>query len=289
VSTPSSHSMRLRLDSLSGFGRYLFLTIASIFTVFPIYWLITTAFKTRVEFFQNIFGLPHQFNFDNILQVLGDHSLLRFYANSLLITLSTIALVLIVGTMAGYVLARFDFKGKNVFFSIFLLTQLVPLTVIVIPLYSSLATLNLLGDRAYFGLIGSMVALNLGIAVLFTRGFFRTVSKELLEAARLDGCKELQVFWYIALPLIRAGLVVLSIIIFISTWNEYFLSLIIIPDATKFTLPLGLIYYEGQYQTFYPQLATAIFLATIPTFILYSFFQGQVIKGIGVGAGAVNG
>jgi ABC-type glycerol-3-phosphate transport system permease component len=289
MNSSSKQNKELHQNRLRGFSRNLILAIASIFTIYPIYWLIITAFKTRTEFFQNIFGLPHQFNFGNFVQVLQDQSLLNFYANSTIITLSTVILVLIVGTMAGYILARFEFKGRDVFLVIFLLTQLVPITVIVIPLYSSLASLNLLGDNAYYGLIGSMVALNLGIAVLFTRGFFRTLSKELLEAARLDGCEELQAFWYIALPQVRAGLVVLAITVFISTWNEYFLSLIIIPNVSKYTLPLGLIYYEGQYQTLYPQLATTIVLATIPTIIIYSFFQGQVIKGIGASVGVGKG
>ncbi len=265
-------------------ARYSVLSAASIVTIYPIFWLITLAFRTRRDFVASPFGLPNALYIGNFIAVFQTELIRDFFINSILITGLTLVIVTMIGTLAGYTLSRYEFKGSKIIFLAFLMSRMIPVNVIVIPLYSSLSELGLLGERAYYGLIGALVSLTLGMTVFLSRGFFRGISQEILDAARLDGCTELKAFFYVMLPMARSGIVVLTILNFISLWNEYFLSLVIIPRQEMFTLPLGLTFFRGRYGTNYPQLSAAILLATIPTVLLYFFFQERIIRGVGESA-----
>ena len=116
----------------------------------------------------------------------------------------------------------------------------------------------------------------MGFAVLVSRSFFRSIPEELREAARLDGCSELQVFRRIMVPLARSPIALIGVIAFIALWNEYFLAVVLLNNADDFTLPLGLTEYRGQYSTDWPTVAAALLISTLPTMVLYAVFQGRI-------------
>ena len=275
--------LRHRRWPLTTVARYVFLIAFSVVTIYPIYWLLSVALKTRQEYLAYPFALPTRLVWDNALAVLNTGLIRQFFVNSIIVTAVSVLTVVLVGSLAGYALARYQWRGRDTTLLLFLVSNMIPVTVLVIPLFVWLRWIHAL--HGFAPLIFAYISLTLGLTVFLARGFFRSISQDVLDAARLDGCSEFQAFFLIMLPLARSGLVVIAILNFITVWNEYFMALVLVQDNAHYTIPLGLTVFRGKYDTDWPKLAAALLLATLPTMVLYFFFQEQIISGVGKGFG----
>jgi ABC-type glycerol-3-phosphate transport system permease component len=258
--------------------QYLVFIGAAVATIGPVVWIVLLSFKTRREFVNNPFGLPRQLNFDNYLQVFRQDEVLTFLANSLITVAAALIIVLIAATLAAYAIARIPFRGKNLLFMLFLIGDSIPLIIIVIPLFVLIQRIGLSGSR--LSIILPYAAMNMGLSIYILRAFFRSISSDIEAAALLDGCNILQLIWHIILPMARPGLIVVSIINFISFWNEYFLATVLAPSQSLFTLPAGLAAtFVNKHETNWPVMSAAVVLTLIPVIVLFALAQDKIVRG----------
>lgn len=250
---------------------------------YPLIWMVLGAFKTQSTFFSNMWGLPATWRVDNFVQAWSVGNIGRFLINSVVVSASSVALVLVLSLPMSFTLARVKFPGIRVVFGLFLVTLFVPLQLLIIPLYGLEANLGLI--NSYLGLILPYSAGALPFAVVFATSFFASLPLELDEAARLDGCNPGQVFIRICLPLAKPAVATVVILTFLNVWNEFILALTLTQTDDVRTIPVGLLNFSQQMgATNYPQLFAALTLATIPILAVFLVTQKQFISGLTEGA-----
>jgi len=254
----------------------------------PILWQIISSFKTTSEIFLDLFSFPKAL-------YLGNYDFARFaemgiplgiyFRNSLIITLSTLAILGPLAYAAAYAIAKIKFRGKNII--IFLLVALigVPMHSLLVPLYYEILNMGLL--NRYFGLILPYIAYFSPFAILLLQSFFRGFPDELIEAAKIDGCNNFQAFIKVVLPISAGALSTVFIINFIQIWNEFLLALVIMTNNNSRTLPVGIVAFQGAWMTDWGPIYAALVITILPTIIVYLIFHRNIIKG--VTAGAVKG
>jgi raffinose/stachyose/melibiose transport system permease protein len=256
--------------------RYTIISLVALTTIGPLLWIIGLSFKTEREFAANPFGIPTRIDLSGYVRILTDESMLRFMFNSMFTTLSAIAIVLVASTLAGYALSRISFSGSGILYMLFILSDAIPVFVVLVPLFILIQRIGLGGTR--WSLIFPYAAMKVGISVFIMRGFFRSISSEMEYAAQIDGCNTLQMLWLVMLPLIRPGVVVVTILNFISFWNEYFLAAVILPTQEFFTLPAGLAsIFLGRYDANWPMMAAGIVISALPTLLIFAIAQDKII------------
>jgi multiple sugar transport system permease protein len=182
--------------------------------------------------------------------------------------------------MGGYALAKKKFPGRQLLFWCFIIAMALPKQVVMIPLFTILAKLNWI--NSYKALILPAVAWPFGVFLM--KQFSQGVPGELLEAAKIDGCSELRIFWSIVVPLVKPGIGALAIFTFISSWNDYFMQLILIRSKTMVTLPLGVALLQSEFTTNYGSIMAGATLASLPMIIIFIAFQKYFTQGITMGA-----
>ncbi|MDX1379266.1 MAG: carbohydrate ABC transporter permease [Anaerolineales bacterium] len=274
----ASSAPRLNRFNFQDLILYLGLTILSLLTIAPMVWIIFLSFKSKQGFAASPFGLPESFNLENYITVLTDERLIQFLFNSIVVTLTSVFLILAACIMAAYALARINFRGSSVLFVVFFLSDAIPLFVVLVPLFILIQLIGITGSL--WSLILPYTAMHIGVAVFIFRGFFRNLSSEIEDAARIDGCNTMQMLWYVLVPLIRPAVIVVAIVTFISIWNEYFLAAILLPSQDLFTLPAGLASaFIGKYSTNWPVMAAGIVLSVLPIFLLFLMAQERIVEG----------
>lgn len=258
---------------------YAFLFTLSVAFFAPILWMISTSFKTRGD----ATALPPRwippvFATEGYTTLLGDAQapVLRWLTNSVLVAIATTVLVLLTASLAAYALARMDFRGKNVAFALIISTLFVPGFVFLMPNY-------LIVDA--FDWLDTMLALVVPSAasafgVFFLRQFFLSLPAELEEAARIDGANRWQVFVRIVIPLSVPPLATLSVLSFLSSWNDFLWPLYVLFNPENLTLPAGLATLQGAYDQDFPAIMAGAVLASVPVLILYAFTQRYIIAGV---------
>lgn len=260
----------------------LILMTFSITCIFPAIWLFYSSMKTKSEFFENPIVLPLTLNFNNYINVLQKSDMLLWMKNTARNTFLSLILILLIGFVVGYFVARFDFKGRKLLYSYFLLGMLIPIHAIMIPMYI-LFTKTGLGD-SWYTLIFPYTAFGIPISVFLVESYVQNVPRELEEAAAIDGSSFSRTLFSIILPVCKPILVTIGIIQFFALWNEFTYSLILLSDERLKTISVGLTIFKGQYSTDYPQMMAAMFMAILPAVILYFAFSKQIIKGMVAGA-----
>jgi len=252
--------------------------LVSIATAGPLIWIIMLSFKTRREYATNLLGLPKSLYLVNYIQAFNNSPFFTFLRNSIIVTFVSLVLILLVSTLAGYSLARIPFRGSRVLFIFFIMCDAVPLFVILIPLFILIHKLGI--ADTLWGLIFSYTAMRIGLSVMLMRGFFRSVSSEIEDAARIDGCNLLQNIWYVMLPIVRPGLLVTAIVNFIFLWNEYFLATVLLPKQELFTLPPGLAAaFMGHFSAHWPVMAAGFTLSFLPSLLTFFLAQDKIVTG----------
>lgn len=262
-----------------GVARGLALTAATGAALYPLVWLVLASLKTRSELATNPWGLPHHWTVANFASVVSDTGLLTYFKNSVLIACFTVGLGLTLGVPAAYAIARLNLRGARLALLTFLLAEMIPAAIIVVPI---LLTYQWLGiDDSRLRLIVAYTVATMGFTVFMVRGSFLTIPGDLREAARLDGCNELQVFLRVMVPLARSAIVVVAVFCTIFVWNEYFLALVLVTDGSARTLPLGLTQLQGPYSSDWPKIAAMVVLSAMPTLALYAGFQKRIAQRMG--------
>lgn len=257
---------------------YALLTLYAVITLIPFLWALSASFKSLAELSSgesNFF--PKNFTLDNYKQIFFQEPLfLRWLFNSVIIAVSVTALNLLFNTMAGYALARLRFAGKRFWFLLILTVLAVPAQITLIPTFLILKTLGWL--NSYQGMIiPSMVNATF---IFMMRQFFVNFPKELEEAAALDGLTQFGIFRRIVLPLAKPALAAQAVFVFMASWNNFLLPVVILFDPEMFTLPLGLNTFKGQYISFWNYIMAASMIFTIPALGIYAFFNRYFIQSV---------
>ena len=244
--------------------------------LFPLLWLLSTALKSADE---NIFQSPPQLlpshpTLENIVTVWQSNDFGRYLFNSSVVAILSVIINLIFCALAAYPLARLEFIGKELIFTIVVATIMIPFQIVMIPLYIIAVELGLV--NTYLGVILPNLASAFGIFLL--RQAFQSVPKELEEAARIDGCWEIGIWWSVMLPAIRPALVTLAIFVFIGAWSDFLWPLIVLQDDTYYTLPLGVAKLaEGAFGLNWRLVAAGAVISIAPVFILFMFVQRYIV------------
>ena len=250
--------------------------------IYPLLVMVMSSFKTNAEIFTSPFALPQSISLANVEKIWSETNFVRYLFNSVLVTGASVLLILVVGTMAAYAIARYKFRFSALVLMFFLSGMTVPLKLAIIPLFIQLDTLGL--TNSYAGLVLVYAAMGIPSAVFIMTGFLRALPRELEESARIDGASELRVMVSIMLPLARPAMVIVAIQNAVPIWNDFFFPLILITSDNLKTLPQGLTVFMGEFTTNWGVLFTGLSLAALPIMLVYIALSRQFIAGITQGA-----
>jgi putative chitobiose transport system permease protein len=254
---------------------YGVLSAIAIAMLIPLVWLVSTSLKSPTE---NIFQFPPQLipsqpTFENFVTVWQSNPFGRYLFNSTLVSVFTVGLNLLFCSLAAYPLARLSFKGREIIFSAVVSTILIPFQIVMIPLYVLAVQLGL--RNTYLGVIFPGIASAFGIFLL--RQAFQGVPKELEEAARMDGCSELGLWWHVMIPSIRPALVTLAIFVFIGSWSDFLWPLLVLDRPELFTLPLGVANLAGTFTLDWRLIAAGSVISIVPILVFFVAMQHYIV------------
>jgi len=266
----------------SNYYRWLVLTVAAVFCVFPLWATVIGGFKSTGDLRTNAFGLPRQWLADNYVSIVTGARFWQMLGNSAFIAGFTVVLTLLVSSMAAFVLAHLRFAGKKWVANYLALGLTFPFATAVLPVFIRVRDMGLLDT--YWGVILPQVAFNLGFAIVLLHGFFSQLPKELFEAAFVDGCNYLRIFWQITLPLSRPILATVGVLAVVGSWNSFLLPLVMINNESLYPWPLGMMQYQGQYGTDWGKVLAYVSLTMTPAIIFYLAAQKHIVAGLTAGA-----
>jgi len=254
---------------------YSLLGVIAIVMLIPLMWLISTSLKSPTE---DIFQFPPQLfpsqpTFQNFVTVWNANPFGRYLFNSTLVAVLTVGLNLLFCALAAYPLARLNFRGREVFFTLIVTTIMIPFQIVMIPLYVLAVQLGL--RNTYLGVIFPAIASAFGIFLL--RQAFQGVPKELEEAGRMDGCSELGIWWYVMIPAIRPALVTLAIFVFIGSWSDFLWPLIVLDRPEYYTLPLGVATLAGTFSLDWRLIAAGSVISIAPILLFFIVMQRYIV------------
>ncbi len=264
---------------------YLFMVILVVAWLAPIFFIIITSLKSMTEFYSRaVFSLPSVIRWENFSDAWQLGHLGTYIKNSSIITVCKIPFSILLESITAFALTRLKIKCSNSLFVFFLIGMMIPLQVLLVPLNIAITKLHLV--NTYLGIIIIYTATSMPFGILVMRGFFRTIPTAIDEAARIDGCSNLRLYWNVLLPIARPAVATLVILEFLATWNEFLFASLFITDNEMRTIPQGLLSFFGEQGAQYPLLSAGILLSVIPVALVYIFFQRYFVEGM---AGAVKG
>ena len=263
----------------------IILVISTLFIMVPIFWMISTSFKTDAEVFEmppSIIPLKPVIDSYQELFV-PENNYFLFFRNSVIVSVVTTAFTVILAIFAGYGLSRFNFKGKPAFLILFLATQMFPFSLLLLTLYLFFSKIGLL--NSYFALIFSLTAISLAFSIWMLKNYFDTIPKELEEAAYIDGSSRVGSLFRIILPLVGPGVIAVGIFVFITSWNNYIFPLILSTSPQVRTLPSGItLSYMNFMKVTWNGIMAASFVSALPSVIIFILLQKWFIKGLAAGS-----
>ena len=268
---------------LATLGTWLVVLTALVLVLFPFYWMINTSLKPTAEIFQSppTFYSPN-WSFRAYVEMWNARPIWRFFVNSFVVSTGATLLSLLLSAFAAYGFTRFYLRFENLLIILLLFTQMLPGTLLIIPYFQLMAGLGLINN--YLALILAYTSFALPFSAWMLIGFFRSIPKELDEAALIDGCSRIQTFWRVVLPLSLPGLVAVALFTFLLAWNAYVWALVLTTKPSMFVLPVGIANMMGEYQVQWNQMMAASVLAILPVVLLYIFLERYLVAGITAGA-----
>lgn len=258
---------------------YIILVFGAIIAIIPFLYMLSTSLKDQIFVFEIPPRLiPKDPVIQNYVVAWNAGGFKQYFFNSLIVAISTVVLTLLFSSMLAYVFARFKFPGNNILFYSLLITLMIPTIVYIIPEFILMKRLHLL--NSLFGLILVYTSAQLPLHTFLLKGFFAEIPKELEDAAKIDGCNIIRMYWQIMLPLAKPALATLCIFSFLFSWDEFIVALTMINDVNKRTLPVGLMMFHGQYITKWGLVFAASIIAIFPTIAVFIIFQRHFVKGI---------
>ncbi|ADK79695.1 carbohydrate ABC transporter permease [Sediminispirochaeta smaragdinae] len=272
-------------QSLGSAGRgitYLILTLWSLMVLFPVWTMVINSFKKRLDIYKDPFGLPSIWSFDSYLAVLKGHQFGRYFFNSILITVLSLALILLLGSLASYAIARWNSKLSRWLYAFMIAGMMIPIRIGSIPLLRMINEMGLM--NSLFSLLPIYVAMGIPVAVLVLTQFIRDIPIEMTEAALIDGAKPRQIYYKIVLKLIQPAMASVAIYNLVPIWNDLWFPLIFINKESQKTVILGVTTLFGQYQTDWSRILAVLTLASLPILLLYLAMSRQFVEGLTAGA-----
>jgi raffinose/stachyose/melibiose transport system permease protein len=262
--------------------QYLILTVVVVLIVVPLVILVFGSLKTRGEMYSRPYTLPVPPRWENYGKILGMASFWTMLRNSLLVMLGATGGVVLICSLAAFVFARTDFRGKGLAFNLLTLGIMFPITVAILPVYLVMRQMGLINNL--WGIILVQIAFQISGNILILRGFFAAVPVELQDAAYIDGCTTFDFFWRILLPLARPALSAVAALTMVASWNDLLVPLVLIDKDALWTLPLGTMQFQGQYGQDLNMVAAFVTLSAVPAVLFYIFAERQIVSGLTAGA-----
>ncbi|MFN8674529.1 MAG: carbohydrate ABC transporter permease [Candidatus Sericytochromatia bacterium] len=262
-------------------GSHIVLLLAGLISVFPILWILSTSFKLKDDVLKpGISILPTNPTLSNYQHVLSMDNFIfwKWLGNSVMVALVTTIVGLFLASTTAYAFSRFEFKGKKFLLYSYLLTQMFPGAILIVPLYNIIKNMGLL--NSYTGLFIAYSTISLPFCVWMLKSFFDTIPKSLEEAALIDGLTSFGTFWKIILPLSLPGLSVTAFFSFITAWNEFMFALTFMSTSDHYTLPVGLRSFVFEFNTDWHYMAAGAIVVSLPVLIFFFIAQKFIIGGL---------
>ena len=259
---------------------YTLLGVFSLIALVPIAGIVLTALQAPGEL--ATFGEPNGFHPGNFATAWNEGNFSSYLRSSVVVAVAVVAASTLLSIPAGYAFGMMRFRGEQPLFYLFLLGLMVPLEATIVPLYYDFRDLSL--TDTYAALILPQVGVSLAFGTFWMRAFFRSVPRSLVEAARIDGSSAWSTLWRVLLPTARPAVVTMMVLIFMWTWNEFLLALVMVSDEGLRTAPLGLAFFQGRNTTDFALLAAGAVIVATPVVLLYVFLQRHFIRGMLSGA-----
>ncbi|MCQ9207840.1 MAG: carbohydrate ABC transporter permease [Omnitrophica bacterium] len=279
----NSESLKYKSKSFTtGVLINLLLLLIAAACVFPLVWMFGSSLKTQGSVFSDMSLIPRVLHWENYYRAWTEGNFGTYFLNSVIYTVCVVGGIVLISSLAAYAFSRLQFPGKNFFFYMFLAAMMIPLPGSFVPLYVLMERLHLRNTPQ--GYILCLINVGLSLSIFLLKTFFDRMPKDLEDAARIDGCSKLGIWWNVALPLARPALAVIVIFNSLNVWNEYILALILFDDARFMPLQVGLATFHGEFVTQYHLLMAGVTIAVIPILLIYIFMQKHIVKGLTAGA-----
>ncbi|MFA5388493.1 MAG: carbohydrate ABC transporter permease [Candidatus Omnitrophota bacterium] len=261
---------------------HIFLIVVSITCLFPLLWMAGSSLKTQQTIFSDMSIFPKDPMWGNFYDAWTKGGFGMYFLNSLFYTVTVVFGIVIISSLAAFAFSRLKFPGKNILFYMFLGAMMIPLPGSFVPLYVLMTKLHLINTR--IGYILCMINVGLSFSIYLLKTFFDKMPIELEDAARIDGCSRLGIWWNVALPLAKPAIAVIIIFSSLNVWNEYILATLIFSSKSLMPLQRGLMIFQGTHITEYSLLMAGMTITTVPIILVYLLMQRHIIKGITAGA-----
>jgi raffinose/stachyose/melibiose transport system permease protein len=261
---------------------FILLLLLAVTTLYPILFVGLTTFKASGEYIQNMFGLPRSLYLSNFAVLMDRFNIFRMMLNSFIITGSTIALSLLVSTMAAFSFSKLPFRGSRLIFTVVIASMMIPGQVLMIPVYLMMSRLNLV--NTHLSVILFYTTTGIPFAVYFLTANMRSIPDELVESARIDGASPPRIYAGLMIPLALPTIMTLTILTFLSCWNELLYAMLFLQKEAVKTLTLATATLVGRYTTNIPLMMTGLFINCLPVIAVFVFFQKYVVSGVTMGA-----
>ena len=276
------------LKNIPKFMFTAFLWCYAAISLYPLIWMLFYSLKDNNEIFvTNPFGLPKEFRWENYVNAWTKYDVPSYFINSVLVAAGTAALTIFVALLFTYATARMRWKGQNAVHAFVGMGMFIPIQAILIPVVKVVQHVGILGTR--WSLILPYAAMNLAFACMVYYGFLKGLPIELEEATCIDGANIFQTFFMIICPLVKPATATIAIYVFLSAWNEFTLANVLVGREVGLkTLPLGVLFFQGQFTTDWGGMGATMVIASLPAVIVYALFSEQVENAMTIG-GAVKG
>lgn len=254
----------------------------AVISLFPVLLMLVSSLKSNIEILTTPFSLPASPNFSAYTKLLDQLPFMSYLMNSVFVSIVSVLFILLFGALVSFYIARFNFKWNGFLFFFFLMGMMIPIKLGIVPLFLLMKDLNLLNSQ--WSLIYVYIAIGLPLSVLILTGFFRTMPKELEEAARIDGATDLRILSHLLLPLMKPALGIVMIINFVQVWNDFFFPLIFIQDEIRKTIPVGMLSLFSEYSADWSVLFAGLTLSSLPMILLFVVASKQFMEGLTAGA-----
>ena len=273
----------MRESFFAGLSRRFILFMFLLMVLVPFLWMVVTSLKTRQEIYGSELTLwPKDLTFDNYLSAFTDADFSLFFLNSLTVTLVSSFIVLLISVMGGYSLARFQFRGKKVTLIAFLVTQMVPTMIMIVPLFILFSKIGLINNLA--SLIILYTVINIPFCLLTMSSFFQRIPVTLEEAAIMDGCNRFQAVYKVILPVMLPGVIATFVFAFTGAWNELFFGIMFLNGGNSATIPVGLNNFVQKFDVNWGQMTAWGIISLIPVAIMFMFIQKYIVAGLTAGS-----
>jgi raffinose/stachyose/melibiose transport system permease protein len=258
------------------------------FYLFPIYIVVVNSFKNRAELYEDMLAFPSNFSFEYFAKAMEKMNFLKAFGNSLIVTIISIAFIVVLASMTAWMLVRNDNTLSKALFMTFVATMLIPFQTLMMPLMQVMGWIRDTLHIPMLDTLGGLIYMNIGfgasMAVFLYHGFIKSIPISLEEAATIDGCNKFQVFWKIVFPMLKPTTVTVIILDVIWIWNDYLLPSLVISKKTLRTIPLSTSFFFGQFNIQWNLAMAGLTLTIIPVIIFYLLAQKHIIKGVAAGA-----